>query len=125
MDTYRELYLDKQDQLIKAVTTAIKLRQENERLQEIEIAARKLEEKMEAVMNSAEYFAVFSFWHSHFGDYKGGSWEMEFSALRHALKNKNDVGTEWICSKCKTTNMLDVPTCQACFHPREQGGVGE
>lgn len=29
-----------------------------------------------------------------------------------------DVGTEWVCSKCGTTNMLDVPICQACFHPR-------
>lgn len=29
-----------------------------------------------------------------------------------------DVGTEWACSKCGTTNMLDVPICQACFHPR-------
>ena len=29
-----------------------------------------------------------------------------------------DVGTEWSCSKCGTVNMLDVPICQACFHPR-------
>ena len=35
MDTYRELYLDKSDQLLKAMTAAIKLKQENERLQKM------------------------------------------------------------------------------------------
>jgi addiction module HigA family antidote len=29
------------------------------------------------------------------------------------------LGTEWVCLKCGTTNMLDVPICQACFHSRE------
>ena len=43
----------------------------------------------------------------------------------HSTQSTPDVGTEWVCSKCKTTNMLDVPTCQACFHPRGQGEVGE
>lgn len=56
------------------------------RLQKIEKAALELKNKMQAVMDSPEYFAVFSFWHTHFGQYKGGSWEMEFSALSHALK---------------------------------------
>jgi len=27
-------------------------------------------------------------------------------------------GTEWVCQKCGTTNMLDVPICQACSYPR-------
>ncbi len=35
MDTYRELYLDKSDQLLKALTAAIDLQQENERLQKM------------------------------------------------------------------------------------------
>jgi hypothetical protein len=35
MDNYRELYLDKSDQLLKAMTAAIELQQENERLQKM------------------------------------------------------------------------------------------
>lgn len=35
MDTYRELYLDKSDQLLKAMTAAIELQQENERLRKM------------------------------------------------------------------------------------------
>lgn len=35
MDTYRELYLDKSDQLLKAMTAAIELRKENERLRKM------------------------------------------------------------------------------------------
>lgn len=35
MDTYRELYLDKSDQLLKAMTAAIELRHENERLRKM------------------------------------------------------------------------------------------
>ncbi len=37
-------------------------------------------------------------------------------AVEHSVQS--DVGTEWVCSKCGTTNMLDVPICQACFYPR-------
>ena len=32
-------------------------------------------------------------------------------------QNIHKLGTEWNC-KCGTTNMLDVPICQACFLPR-------
>jgi hypothetical protein len=60
---------------------------EVKRLQKIEKAARELKDKMQVVMDSPEYFAVFSFWHSHFGNYKGGSWEMEFAALSEIAKN--------------------------------------
>ena len=28
---------------------------------------------------------------------------------------------EWVCSKCTTTNMLDVPICQACGASRSGG----
>lgn len=32
-----------------------------------------------------------------------------------------EAGGEWQCTNCKTTNMLDVPICQACGHPRPGG----
>ena len=51
MDTYRELFLDKQDQLLKAMTAAIELQQENERLRKmvVEFGAGKV-----GVMRTAE-----------------------------------------------------------------------
>lgn len=51
MDTYRELYLDKSDQLLKAMTAAIELQQENERLRKmvVEFGAGKV-----GVMRTAE-----------------------------------------------------------------------
>jgi hypothetical protein len=49
-------------------------------------------------------------------------WEMTkedvFKKSHRPTQRAADVGTEWACSKCGTTNMLDVPICQACFHPR-------
>ena len=50
-DTYRELYFDKQDQLLKAMTAAIELQQENERLRKmvVEFGAGKI-----GVMRTAE-----------------------------------------------------------------------
>jgi RNase P subunit RPR2 len=40
------------------------------------------------------------------------------SQERNQQSVQSDVGTDWACLKCGTTNMLDVPICQACFHPR-------
>ena len=61
---------------------------EIQRLERIEKAARELKDKMQAIQDSPEYFAVFSFWKTHFGNYKGDSWEMEFIALAHSLRAK-------------------------------------
>ena len=43
------------------------------------------------------------------------------TVAENAYKKRAE-STWWTCEICGTTNMLNVPICQACFSPRKGGG---